>query len=523
MDKNKYWYLLNMERGLDSNPEESLYNIYRILKVKEHLEGRVAEDLYQLMDVLRSINVMYFKGNEKIFYEIYRFISELSEKEVFEYACYLMKSERAGFGALVPNTLTRIMIKGIHETSSVLITDADKFGDEIFDLVKMNRHVRFFFTIKNEKIADLYKMIFKDCEVEFINPDIYAYGFTDRKFDLILSFPVMGVRNLEYKGDFISREPSFIAIQNLLYHLTSYGKLAIILPSKIGFAGGDAEYLRHYIEDAYKVNEIASLPSRVFYPYMAINTYLLTISNGETDAINIVKYKLDKDELVVDDNRLLFSDELISLNNWNVDMAFSVSDETIMEYKNSSVKKSILKDVAEVFRGKAVSAKVENGNVAVVNISNISDTGIDYEALDTIDEEERKVSRYLLQDGDVLIATKGFAVKVAVFKEQKKMVIASSNLCVIRPKGKLLNGTYLKLFLESETGMKLIKSLQRGTTIVNINYQDICELEIPTPLIDEQIEIANEYLEGLEVYTKVIKEAENAWSKIKHNVMRKLY
>ena len=59
--------------------------------------------------------------------------------------------------------------------------------------------------------------------------------------------------------------------------------------------------------------------------------------------------------------------------------------------------------------------------------------------------------------------------------------------------------------------------------IVNINYQDICELEIPTPLIDEQIEIANEYLEGLEVYTKVIKEAENAWSKIKHNVMRKLY
>ena len=30
MDKNKYWYLLNMERGLDSNPEESLYNIYRI-------------------------------------------------------------------------------------------------------------------------------------------------------------------------------------------------------------------------------------------------------------------------------------------------------------------------------------------------------------------------------------------------------------------------------------------------------------------------------------------------------------
>ena len=262
---------------------------------------------------------------------------------------------------------------------------------------------------------------------------------------------------------------------------------------------------------------------RVFYPYMAINTYLLTISNGDTDAVNMVKYKMEKEMLIPEDSKLLFSDELIALNNWNVDMAFSIMDETIMEYKNSSVKKSTLKDVAEVFRGKAISSKVENGNVAVVNISNISDTGIDYSSLDTIEEEERKVSRYLLQDGDVLIATKGFAVKVAVFKEQKGMVIASSNLCVIRPKGRLLNGTYLKLFLESETGMKLIKSLQRGTTIVNINYQDICELEIPTPSLDEQLDIANEYLEGLEAYTKVIKEAEYAWSKIKHNVMKKLF
>ena len=67
MNKNKYWYLANMERGLDSNPEESLYNIYRILKVKEFLKGKIAEDPYQLMDLLRSINVEYFKGNEKIF------------------------------------------------------------------------------------------------------------------------------------------------------------------------------------------------------------------------------------------------------------------------------------------------------------------------------------------------------------------------------------------------------------------------------------------------------------------------
>ena len=63
-----------------------------------------------------------------------------------------------------------------------------------------------------------------------------------------------------------------------------------------------------------------------------------------------------------------------------------------------------------MFRGKAITEKAEGGNVSVVNISNISDIGIDYANLETINEEARKVARYLLQDGDVLITTKGFSI-----------------------------------------------------------------------------------------------------------------
>lgn len=54
-----------------------------------------------------------------------------------------------------------------------------------------------------------------------------------------------------------------------------------------------------------------------------------------------------------------------------------------------------------MFRGKAITEKAEGGNVSVVNISNISDIGIDN--LETINEEARKVARYLR---DVLITTK---------------------------------------------------------------------------------------------------------------------
>lgn len=61
--------------------------------------------------------------------------------------------------------------------------------------------------------------------------------------------------------------------------------------------------------------------------------------------------------------------------------------------------------MAEVFRGKAITEKAEGGNVSVVNISNISDIGIDN--LETINEEARKVARYLC---DVLITTKWFSI-----------------------------------------------------------------------------------------------------------------
>ena len=44
--------------------------------------------------------------------------------------------------------------------------------------------------------------------------------------------------------------------------------------------------------------------------------------------------------------------------------------------------------------------------------------GIAYDDLKTFSEERRKLLRFLLEDGDVLIASKGTVQKVAVFEDQ---------------------------------------------------------------------------------------------------------
>ncbi|MCD7798157.1 MAG: N-6 DNA methylase [Akkermansiaceae bacterium] len=193
------------------------------------------------------------------------------------------------------------------------------------------------------------------------------------------------------------------------------GELMIVLPAKITFGGGNAAALREYIESNYKIKEISALPDGLFTPYTSILTYLFVFSTGRTDEVVLRQYNSDAPirknspckKLVIENELLLFSDEFADLNGWNIDMAFSGEDEDMKSFASSPVKKLRLKDASTVFRGKAVNTKSESGNIAVINISNITDTGIDYETL----------------------------------------------------------------FLESPVGIKMLQSLQRGTVVVKLTIE----------------------------------------------------
>jgi len=76
---------------------------------------------------------------------------------------------------------------------------------------------------------------------------------------------------------------------------------------------------------------------------------------------------------------------------------------------------------------------------------------------------------------------------------------------VIRPSEGLL-GDYLKIFFESTIGVKLLKSIQRGTTVVNINFKDLGPLEIPLLPLQEQREIVRKYESEMDEYKNTIQE-----------------
>jgi restriction endonuclease S subunit len=205
-------------------------------------------------------------------------------------------------------------------------------------------------------------------------------------------------------------------------------------------------------------------------------------------------------------------DELEEFGDWNINKIFAQQDEEWLKFQEASVRRIALGDVAEIFRGKSVSRKDPTGIIGVVNISNIGEYEIDYDNLDHLDEEERKVMNYLLKDGDVLVPARGTAIRTAIFHKQSYPCIASSNVIVIRPKPNMLNSVYLKIFLDSPLGKKLISGIQQGIAIINISYKDLKSLEIPLPSLEEQQKKADEYIKEFKLYKDAIATAEKRWN-----------
>lgn len=435
-------------------------------------------------------------------------------------ARYTTKALNASF---LLKTFFDLVVRNIKNPGyAMLISEGEKFAPYLTSIVKNNENCRYTITTARKFEYVLLTEIFKNHRnVQIEQTQIYDADFSNEKFDTILSVPNFGTsQSYNRSNQFMCKEYELIATENLLLHLSPVGKLIILLPSRVTFAAGRVRDFRRFIQQSYSLDEIAELPAGVL-SNTGVKTFLFTISAKGNEDTSIKRYVFENDNpvnrrlgslsLKLQDETFIMPEELDALGDWNVDKIFASQDDDWTQYQNSSVRKIPLKDVAEIFRGKAITEKNPTGTIGVVNISNILEYDIDYNSLDHLEEQERRVANYILKTDDLLLPARGTAIRTAVFNEQTYPCIASSNLIVIRPKSGALSGTYLKLFLDSAIGKKLIKSTQQGTAVMNISYRDLENIEIPYLPFEKQIEIAKKYQDGLAKYQETISSAEEKW------------
>lgn len=512
------------------NSSELLTAFLRVKKTKKAVtSGDSDEQIFQTMREVTESTLGYFPGDSIMFTKLYH---QMESWDIFELLSTLQDySSITEYKQQTPAVLMEWLDRKLHQSDyhSVLVTEAEHCLAGICDIASNHPQKVFSVTTRQTYLYQLLLLAYENYKnVQVVHADIYDIDFPEGKYDFIFSVPSFGGKSTASDEFFICRELDLIATENLLNHLSDSGVLSIVLPAKISFGGDRTAKLRRFIEKNYCIAEINELPHGLFRPYTRIKTYLFEFTVGETESVIISSYDGKYKPLVgIYDMKcikqgIISKAELQELGDWRVELLLADKDESLEQYEKSSTPKIRLGDMAEVFRGKAVAQKDPNGNISIVNISNISEAGIDYKNLDCFTEEERKIKRYELQSGDVLVTSRGTTIRAASFEEQDKTCIASANLMVIRP-GKKLSGKYLKVFFDSPVGITLLKSFQRGTGLININHSDIMELGIPIPPMKKQEEIVARYEEEQEIYHNTIKKAQDRWDEVKCDLYREVY
>jgi hypothetical protein len=479
------------------------------------------EKLFQLMKKTTEDELGFFPADRDDFFA---FFEALKKIDLIDFTLEIHKNDRMGM-VISPTYLTHYIYDRIRvfKPEKILITEAEKHLSGLREMIGQFKDAEFTLTTQFKPMHILLQLSFGDKRnVNIRFESIYTSCLQNGKFDYIYSLPDFGHKADDLTKTFLTKDSDGIAMENMLEHLDKSGTLDIIVPAKITFAGMSYERLRTYITDHYHVESIYILPEGTFRPVTAIKTYLFSISTKRKNKVEIGMLELNKKNVEIKDRKAISTKEFLAHEDWRIELLLADDDENIQKFISSNIQKVKLKDVAEVFRGKSILKKDTSlGNISILNISNIENGEIDYRDMDTIDEEERKIKRYELMTDDVVLSCRGTAVKSAVFTKQNKIIIASANLVVIRPKEKV-KGEFIKIFFESPVGLAIIKSFQRGTTIMNINYADIMEMEIPLLPVAKQEEIIRQYRKELEVYKETVKKAESRWSNIKDGIYNQL-
>ena len=514
--------------------EQIIKEALRVIRSKKYLENnqitstKIRKDpeiFFRIMkENIESEGLGYFPGDRDFFTQLFELGKDFN---ILDFTFETLKNDR--FGTLFsPHYLNNFIFEmiGQKQVKKILITEAEKILPDLKNIIEKYKNQEITLTTENFLMNEIFKTSFVDYKnVKALYVSIYKKFLMDNKFDYIFSIPAFGhkVSPEDIAYDFISSDMEGRVVENIIEYLSNQGSMCMVVPAKFTFSMGSLYRLRKWINKNFQLNFIYSLPEGTFRPYSGMKTFLLSISKQKCEKINLANLELEDNKFVIKNKKEVKSEEFKQYNDWRLELIFNEDNKIIQAFKRSKVQKVKIKEIAEIFRGKSVLKKdIQPGEYKVLNISDIKEGEINYKNMITIAEDARKILRYELKFGDVLISCRGTMNKVAVFKSNSHKVIASANLIIIRPKENIL-GDYLKIFLESPVGSTLIKSFQRGSTIMNINPVDIKEIEIPLLDLEKQREIAEHYSEEKKIFRETTEKAHKRWNEQKLFIYNRLW
>lgn len=503
-----------------------------------------------IWNICNSIRSCIVESN---LYNILKYLDNLSEKEIIDIICedYGMFSR---YNISTPKSINELayQIFEKNNNNSEILDICSYTGNFLTYYAKRKNNYNFTGIEINTKsnIIAQEKMTALKVDNKLIENNVFAYKFTKKYDKVFCNYPfglkfnqsdldLINKNHNELKYEFTGRISSCWAFVNsVINSLSKDGKGIAVMNNAGLYKLPDAEY-RKLLVDNGLIEAVISLPEKIFAPYTSIPVTLLVLSrnNKQIKFINAEKMILNKttsrfmNELDVEEilkeynansntsNTKIVNLEDVKNNNYSLYTSNYMEIEKI-EIKNPMKLNTICKDIYRGYQVSSNEIKQYSENIngreeyQIVNITNITDGNIDSD-LTKIYPDTDKMDKYLLQDKDLLVSSKGTLSKFAVVEiKNNEKYIPSGNFTILRLDTNIINPYYLKIFFESNKGTAIINSIKSGGILPAINLSQFKEINVPVPSIEEQNRIVNRYL----AKTDEIKMIKNKLNKLEENL-----
>lgn len=464
----------------------------------------------------------HFPGDRELFYKLYQTGKDM---DLLKYALQTIQQDRITGGIITPTGIMQRFndLCKHHQYQKLCIAEVEKYLRGLEETKLYEQPFQMTLLTESYIIAKLLKTYFESySNVQVMQGSIYHPLPLAEKFDAILAIPNFGLK-MDEVDDTTIRDSEGVAVNHLLPLLKAGGRISVTFPARMMFQSGDIATWRKQTNASFSVQSIHLLPDGIFRPYTAIKTYQVEFGTVVPEEVTLGQLELQKAALIAKREVSIPVHAFTDLDHWKVDMLLDEDQDMLQSFREAPIPKVKLREVADLFRGKSILKQdLKAGNIKVLNISNLEDGDVNLTQLETIDEEERKIKRYEIMPGDLVMTCRGTVIKLAVVPKTEGIVIASANIIVIRFKSSIISG-YAKMFLESPVGMTLIQGLQRGTTVMNLNPSDVAEIELPLLSHEEQVIRISHYNEEKERFRTAVREATNRWEQVKNKLYTELY
>lgn len=312
-------------------------------------------------------------------------------------------------------------------------------------------------------------------------------SFSQSSKVIVADIPLVGNRTISVSRDdtFLSEKKrtlyaDWMIIYRILQQLNS-GERAFLLVTKGALVRENEHCLRKYFTDYDWVDTVITLPNRVYPNYNSPMNLLIFQKDRPNERkgkilfmdLNMVSEDFSNNDIVASVSRMFkeyTGGEFARLVDYEeaVRREYTLYPPIYLSDKEVLSRRFALRDVACVIRGiqdlsanKAVNTKERY----LLNVRDIKDGEIVYETAEIINSGNPAwEEKFRIREDDIIITSKGAAMKLAIVPPNPKAAYISGNLMIIRVDADRYSPYVLYEYLMSEEGQAALNLIQTGST-----------------------------------------------------------